>query len=573
MTGRARIAIFGLPVVGCLLAATILLFPSDPEIAAAKRRAIIVLPHPMIAPLPQTPENLALRFVQGKPLSVPELRQLLAFSTATADAESLSAMADRIGARAPVSTAQITQDILASGRPGVARAFFEQRPDRALASLWRLRFELHRQTNDIKAAESLLRAAATNPGTAQARDLIEAAYEMDLPELVVVAAEQGSVPPLSRALSLDLAQRAAGSKRYDLIARIDRVGTVEWRQDDPWLAMSLAQRSGETAAALRYAALLPSGQAAAREAIILASGDRQAIRTMLLAHARTAKDGRAAIAQQLLEAGFRADAIALLRLEGVGRAPDDPLAARLLYLMGPRPDAEGLAWLRSRATGDPRWLKIYMERERPAVALAFIEAHRLADGTEMLLQRLKLASAARDRQAAARALVILLDGRALTPTQLSAATANVPAGLDSRFKLALARARITAGAALPSDRLDLAWDAWNQHNPQETFDQLQAYLRLHPDDQAALRLMADVEAKRRGNKAAWPWLERALVGSPARSRERAEILEMLGRTPEAIAVVETLRQDSPGDKRLAIIHARLLVAAGDPGRARKVLQP
>jgi predicted Zn-dependent protease len=61
--------------------------------------------------------------------------------------------------------------------------------------------------------------------------------------------------------------------------------------------------------------------------------------------------------------------------------------------------------------------------------------------------------------------------------------------------------------------------------------------------------------------------------TPAISRERAELLAKLGRTSEAIALFEALRQQSPGDRQLDIQYARLLIAAGDPGKARKVLRP
>ena len=74
-----------------------------------------------------------------------------------------------------------------------------------------------------------------------------------------------------------------------------------------------------------------------------------------------------------------------------------------------------------------------------------------------------------------------------------------------------------------------------------------------------------------GERAARPWLDRALVQTPAASKARVEILEKLGRRAEAVALVETLRAETPRDRSLAALHARLLIAQGQPGRARAVL--
>ncbi|MEG8054836.1 tetratricopeptide repeat protein [Sphingomonas aerolata] len=83
--------------------------------------------------------------------------------------------------------------------------------------------------------------------------------------------------------------------------------------------------------------------------------------------------------------------------------------------------------------------------------------------------------------------------------------------------------------------------------------------------------MADVQARIGGAREARPWLERALAQTPADSRARAEVLEKLGRQDEAVRLVETLRSETPQDRSLAALHARLLITQGQPGRARTVL--
>src|SRR3546814_15590910 len=117
-----------------------------------------------------------------------------------------------------------------------------------------------------------------NPGIAPAKDLVEASYALGQPDLLILAAEHGAMAPLDPARSLDLASWANAAGRYDLIARIDRSGTPRWRERNPWLAITLAQRSGDIRSAPRSASILPTGREAARESIVLASDNRYAVR-------------------------------------------------------------------------------------------------------------------------------------------------------------------------------------------------------------------------------------------------------------------------------------------------------
>ncbi|WP_375195410.1 tetratricopeptide repeat protein [Sphingobium sp.] len=472
------------------------------------------------------------------------------------------------------ATERVSYDILASGRPDVALAFLESRPGHADPALWRLRFDLRRKTGDLQGANDLLRAAAMTPGAAPTKDLTEAAYALGQPDMLVTAAEHGAIPGLTKVQALDLANWANNAKRYDLIVRIDKAGGRGWRRDNPWLAMTLAQRSGDTGSALRYAALLPTGREAARESILMASGNRQAIRQLLLEQAEARNADQSAIAQRLLEQGFRSDAIALLRQQSGRLGSQNEISARMLYLMGPRPGEADLAWLRARALADRGWMPAYVERAQPAQALAFVESLPSADSSDMLVQRISLANIARDRAAAARAVDRLLDGRSLSAAELKAASSAVlPAQKAEYYSLALARARLAAGQGQMPDRLTLAWDAWNHGNARDAAQQLQSYLQAQPEDRGALRLMADAQEKLKGKDAAKFWLERLLATMPAPSIERAELLMRIGRTADAMAMVEMLRAAAPKDRRLDIMLARLLIVSGDPGRARKVLRP
>ncbi|MFC3174629.1 hypothetical protein ACFOD9_10230 [Novosphingobium bradum] len=560
---------------GSLAGAAVLLLPSASDLTSAALRATAGLGHAAprtAAPAPpnRSPARLAALFHAGQPLTLPELRWLLATGARNEDAATLLAVARQIEPHEAVPTARVAWDVLAGGRPAVARAFLEQRPDAGDPALWQLRVDLARRTGDLAAARAMVDAAARHPGTAPPAQLVSAALATDLPEAVVLAAEHGAVPAPDARLSLDLVHRALAAGRGDLVARIDRSGSPAWREADPWLAMDLARRAHDYSAALHYAALLPSGRDEARRAIVLASGDRPAIRAMLLEMAGAGGD-RPVLAQQLVEAGFRADGIALLQAEAATRPASDPIAARLLYLMGPRPDASGLQWLRNRAASGADWRQAYLEREQPGTALAWLTAQGDAATTPMLLARLRLAAAARDRAAGTALVAQLLDGRRLAPADLAALAAHAPPRLDPRLTLALAHARITAGTASAQDWRDLAWDASQHGRFGEAGALLGTWLARAPDDRAALRLMADVTRKTGGERAARPWLERAAALSAPDSLERAELLEQLGRPAEALAIVDRLRQAAPADRHLTAMAGRLLIAGGDPGRARRLL--
>ncbi|RZM07462.1 MAG: tetratricopeptide repeat protein, partial [Sphingomonas sp.] len=315
---------------------------------------------------------------------------------------------------------------------------------------------------------------------------------------------------------------------------------------------------------------------AAREAILTEAGDRDGLRGELLARAATPGAKPEREAERLLASGYRADAVAVLKRAATGQPPDAPAAQRLLYLMGPRPGADDIAWLQQQslqgsATQQRTWLVRYTERERPGEALAFLSRHPLASQTDVMLIRLSLARTAGNDAAGRAVLTALLDGRALDATQVRTLSAATPAKIEPAQAAAIARRRIALGVAAPRDQLDLAWTAWNAGDARGAAQWLDERLKTAPTDLAALRLMADAQARIGGDRAARPWLERALAQTPADSKARVDILEKLGRRADALALVERLRAETPRDQSIAAQHARLLIAQGQAGRARTVL--
>ncbi|MCE7796313.1 hypothetical protein LWE61_07020 [Sphingobium sufflavum] len=513
--------------------------------------------------------------------SPPQLQDILRGS----DAAAISGAVDRLRAEGvAVTTAQVAHDLNRLGRPQLALAFLALRPDGQGADLWRLRFELARKaglagTGPVKGARQMLAGAVGRGSGVAPHDIVEAAYALDEPEMILLAVENSVVPTPDAVLALDLARRFERGGKPDYIARLDAVTQAPWRRADPWLAIRLARAAGRQGEALRYAMLLPmKDREAARETIVREGGDRAELRTLLLARGAQPGTDVGGIAEQLLAAGFREDAMLVLE-QAAGRLPPrHALSQRLLYLMGPRPAPRELRWLQARAmqgsAAEQRdWIGQYVQRDRPQDALAFVARHPLANQPDVMMTRLSLARDAGDDGEGAALLTALLDQPGLTAEQLRALSAAAPRHLPPALARTLAERRIETGVGGAREVMDLAWEAWNRGDAEGTAQRLAPYLRDRPDDGAALRLMAEAQRKTRGEAAARPWRERALAQTVAGTRDQAEMLESLRRYPEAIAVVDDLLAARPADRSLSAFKARLLLANGQPGRARKVLQP
>lgn len=564
----------GVPAIvgGATLAAGLMLLPGQLEVRHAERRALSSPTASVAVPPPAVPLSV---IPADRPPPLPQI----AAQIRTADAATLAALTRTlIDAGERVTTLQVAYDLAAAERGPVALAFLAARPDGDSAESWPLRMDLLAKSGHRAEAATLLARTVATPGGVPAPAIVAVAYALDRPDLLVTAAARGAIPRPDPALTLDLVRRLAAKGRYDLIATLDRVGS-DWRRGDPWTAIRVEQARGDTGGALAAAALLPAEQVeGAREAILTQAGDKAGLRQQLLARAQGAGADLPALAERLIALGARDDAATLMKRVVAGGGTDTAPARRLLYLLGPRPDEGDLTWLRQRASSGSaeeqrQWLTAYAERDRPASALAFLGRHPLADRTDTLLTRLTLANAAGDAAAGHALLARLLDGRALSVEQVRGISAATPHRVDPAQAAALARARIAAGIAAPRDRMDLAWSAWNGGDAPRTIAELRDQLNDAPGDVVALRLMADAQAKAYGATAARPWLERALAATPDNGRDRAELLDRLGRTREAVAMVERLRAADPGDRALANLQTRLLIARGEPGRARTVPAP
>jgi tetratricopeptide (TPR) repeat protein len=565
---KALIYYWTVPLIGgaALLASSIFLIPRNMEISQALRHSL---------PASQTSGRDALTATIPPP-SPPQLETVLAH----ADAQEIGQGVERLrDAGLTVTTAQVVHDLDRVGRAQVALDYLDAEANGLTPDLWRIRFELTRKLRRQQDALTMIEAASQRGSRVPPKDLIEAAYALDRLDMVIVAKKNAVLPALDTARALDLARRFDAMGRLDLITRLDGVSDAPWRHSDPWLAIRIARKSGQREEALRYALLLPAGQReAAREAILRDGGDTAALRALLLERASRPRADRAVIAEQLLAAGYRNDALAVLEQAATSLPASHMLSQRLLYLMGPRPAVREIGWLQGQAMRGAvavqrGWIEQYAQRDRPQAALAFLAEHPMANRPDIQLLRLSLAQSAGDRIGATQIFSELLDQPTLTADQVLTLSAHAPDRPGPTLTGKLTERRLAVGVGAPQDVMALAWAAWNRGDTSETAERLDAYLRTNPDDPAALRLMAEVTRKTKGEDAARPWRQRALAHTPSGTREQAELLESLQRYPEAIAVVGKLANTRPNDRSLVAFKARLLIANGQPGRARKVLAP
>lgn len=554
---------WAVPLIGgaALVALSVLLIPRSVEVNEALDHRAQVPPVAVTSALPASAPAPA----------PPELGAMIAEASPQAIAQAV----DRLKAQGVhVPTGQVVHDLAQAGRTQAALDFLESSADAGSPALWRIRHDLTRGLGRTAQADALIAAAAQRGSAVPPRDLIEAAYAANRPDMLVGAAEQGVIPAPDAKLALDLARRFEKAGQVAMIARLDAVSKAPWRQADPWLAMRLAQQAGDRDAALRYAMLLPVGQReAAREAMVRAQGDKGALRALLMERAGRPGADHGAIAEQLLAAGLREDAMAVLERGAAKMPPRHKLSQRLLYLMGPRPAARETAWLAARAMAQREWIDPYVQRVPPREALALLARHPQASRPDMQMMRLSLARSAGEDDSARALFRALLDQPNLTGEQLRALSAAAPDRLDPALARRLTDRRMQAGIGSGQDAMALAWTAWNAGDAATAGALVGGYLRRNPDDAAALRLMAYVARKEKGEGAARPWRERALASTPPGTREQAELLESLGRLPEALAVVDRLIDTRPADRTLTTYKARLLLANGQPGRARKMLNP
>ncbi|TVV71382.1 hypothetical protein [Sphingomonas solaris] len=528
--------------------------------------------------------RLATLEASGRRISPPAVAQLIALAATHAPADAFLPLYARLrtaGHSVPPLDALL--DTIAATRPAVALALATQAAAGDPLRLAERRIRLLEAAGQRAPALALFdRIIAAPAGTVSQAAIVRLAYDLDAVPTLFRAIAAGRLARLPPPLALDLARRAVAAGQPGTIPAIDAAAVGDWRRLDPWLAVQLARRAGDRAGVRRYAAMLPPDRTAGiEEAMARAAGDRTALRDILMGNGKDP----ATAAERLIADGFAADGERLLLRAAATAAPGDPIVARLLYLWGPRPRPERLAWLLARAHAAPdtggrlEWLRLYANRAPPGAALAALAGDPAGGTTPSLLARLAIAAGAGRRADAAAAVNGLLDGRLLATAELRRIVPLLPAG-ESRQRLAVYARLAGAGGATPRMRCDLAWSSFATRRLDEARDHAAACLAGNPDDSAALSLAGEIAQAAGDDTAARRLYARALAATPETAKTvaaRATLIERLGRPRDALAIVRAARADALRDgdalqdKALRALEARLLIATGRPAAAGTLL--
>jgi len=294
------------------------------------------------------------------------------------------------------------------------------------------------------------------------------------------------------------------------------------------------------------------------------------------------KDDRRALAFALLDLGDKSGAAAIFQALAATAGPDHPDLAQLLFLWGPRPGDEALAWLAARAETvleGPQerflaWIDLLLgrggeERARALLTRRFEMRQETATGLR-LVDILRQDGDAR----ALETILLVLSKRDLSDAQtLRLAQTAQAAGLES-VALGLYERAGTRPAHLEAAKILLYRGAYTE--AAERFARLNA-----KNDPSAESLFLEGEAQaglgnRRRARTLYRQAESRLpadiTGADFTDRRiAAMVLARLGRMDEAAALFDRLLAERPTDLHLRADYADALLAAGREDAAARVL--
>jgi len=288
------------------------------------------------------------------------------------------------------------------------------------------------------------------------------------------------------------------------------------------------------------------------------------------------------IAYQILDLGDKDAAEALFRALAATAPAESEDVNELLFLWGPRPSAERVAWLAGRLRNAPSaaerlgWLRQMIAVEAPAAAVEAVEPQDLAkDSTEMVTLWADALGAVRDSSAVAARLRAAMDADS-SPDHLRI---YAEAAYDAEsWDLALG-AYGKLMAAHPKggdDRRRLIDAAMASADKAAAAQALQRYLAATPDDAEALADLGELLAgldDEAGAQAAWQAALDTLDRHPQATgfeqrRLKAVLLQRLDRNKEAAEIYAALVAERPKDQSLradlaaALLDSSQIEAAG-----------
>lgn len=315
----------------------------------------------------------------------------------------------------------------------------------------------------------------------------------------------------------------------------------------------------------------------------------------------TPAEDRRGLAFQLLEAGYKADAEQVFRSLARREPAGSPDVDQLLYLWGPRPRAEGQAWIDQRADAAKtpaeirQWAQTVLNTGKPARALALLMpivptdaaaadlaldiSLGLPDSSGQTQKILTLAAAqggSADRRLRLAETARGLGMEAVARRLYTALLAEDPERLPALSGLGKLEANAGAFAAAEpllhrfltlSARLSKAGPNGKSQNTGG---------REAGDWESAL-LLADILSRRGQDDRARPWYRKALLwldpADPALAVTRAQLLHRVGRSEDAVRLYRTLLAATPTNHTLRRDLANTLLDLGRSADAAAVLAP
>ena len=287
------------------------------------------------------------------------------------------------------------------------------------------------------------------------------------------------------------------------------------------------------------------------------------------------------IAFEFLAVGRKGRAVRVLRDLAAGAEPDSQAVRQLLYLWGPRPGPGPVEWLAARARGSQgRARQVWLDHLRAVGAEERAHALRLAGLGESggPLADVRALADTGDTEALAAAIRQAL-GRATTVAEYR----ELAQTAEAEFLEELAHrahARVLDGA--PNDPDALRFEglrAYRADRLDRAYRLLERYLRVAEADYEVLYTLGEVRSARgephRGQELFQRVLERLAAEGVLDRRQRvvrAQCLQRVGRSREAIASYRRLVADYPGEGHLRADYALVLMEAGRLGEARRILE-
>lgn len=382
-------------------------------------------------------------------------------------------------------------------------------------------------------------------------------------------------------------------RRDELIAwTTDRLAKTK----EPEVALSLAYALADMDPAAASAAVKPRAESSRAFADLYAdllrrSGQRDKAMAFETALATSGRFGAAytrEAAFRALESGDRTTAETLFRQVAIDAAPDSESVRQLFYLWGPRPKPEALDWIEARArkaTGEDReaWLDKLIEVRAGKRVADLIGGLDGAKTDRDLLHLVSAYTQGDNRQGEnrqrLREVMVKAIGRIKRPDQLRNLARIAETTRDRSLITAAWKAVLDTAPADPEAQRTLGLIAYDEGRLIDSERLLGAYLSNGDGDYEANYYYADTLARTGRTAQAMPFYRKALTQlTKIEPRDftqevaRANLLRRLGRTDDAVELMDTLVRQRPDDEGLRADFADLLIESGDLRRARSILK-